>query len=133
VVKTLNGYKAPSLDGFSLGFFQTFRKVLKKDSMALSREFHGKGRFENIINATFISLIPKTASDVDTKDFRPVSLVGGVYKIISKVLVNMQIETDAREDHLKFAKCVYFFISNQDINKSARRPQVHIKYIREAT
>jgi hypothetical protein len=37
-------------------------------------------------NATFVSLIPKKAVAMDIEDFRPISLVGGVYKIISKVL-----------------------------------------------
>jgi hypothetical protein len=40
------------------------------------------------LNATFVSLIPKKADAVDVKDFRPISLVRGVYKIISKVLAN---------------------------------------------
>ena len=35
-----------------------------------------------------MSLIPKKADAVDVKDFRPISLVGGVNKIISKVLAN---------------------------------------------
>jgi hypothetical protein len=40
------------------------------------------------LNATFVSLIPKKADAMEVKDFRPISLVGGVYKIIFKVLVN---------------------------------------------
>jgi len=40
------------------------------------------------LNATFVSLIPKKVDAVEVKDFRPISLVGGVYKVISKVLVN---------------------------------------------
>ena len=38
------------------------------------------------MNATFIALIPKKAVAVDVKNFRPISLVGGVYKILAKVL-----------------------------------------------
>ena len=38
------------------------------------------------MNATFIALIPKKAAAVDVKDFRPISLVGGIYKILAKVL-----------------------------------------------
>jgi hypothetical protein len=34
------------------------------------------------LNATFIALIPKIAGAVDIKDFRLISLLGGVYKII---------------------------------------------------
>jgi hypothetical protein len=35
-----------------------------------------------------VSLIPKKSGAVDIKDFRPISLIGGMYKIISKVLAN---------------------------------------------
>jgi len=44
--------------------------------------------FERSLNATFVSLITKKADALEVKDFRPISLVGGVYKIISKVLAN---------------------------------------------
>jgi hypothetical protein len=40
------------------------------------------------LNATFVSLIPKKADAEEIKDFRPISLVGGVYKMISKVLAH---------------------------------------------
>ena len=37
---------------------------------------------------TLIALIPKKLGAVVIKNFRPISLVGGVYKIAAKVLVN---------------------------------------------
>ena len=40
------------------------------------------------LNVTFVSLVPKKADAVEMKDFRPISLVGGMYKIVSKVLAN---------------------------------------------
>jgi hypothetical protein len=40
------------------------------------------------INSTFISLIPKVHRSKEINDFHPISLVGGVYKIIAKVLAN---------------------------------------------
>ncbi len=40
------------------------------------------------LNATFLSLIPKKANAIEVKDFRPISLVGSVYKILAKVLAN---------------------------------------------
>jgi hypothetical protein len=48
--------------------------------------FHGMGSFERSLNATFLALIPKKVEAVEMKDFRPISLVGGVYKILAKLL-----------------------------------------------
>ena len=42
----------------------------------------------NSLNATFLALIPKKFDVVDVQDFHPISLVGGMYKIIAKVLAN---------------------------------------------
>jgi hypothetical protein len=56
--------------------------------MAVFAKFHNRGQFEKSLNTTFVSLIPKKTCAMDVKDFRPISLVGGMYKIISKVLVN---------------------------------------------
>lgn len=41
-----------------------------------------KVKFERCLSATFIALIPKKSNVVDVMDFRPTSLLGGVYKII---------------------------------------------------
>ena len=56
--------------------------------MGFFTNFHSKGIFEKSLNATFISLIPKVISAVDLKNFRPISLVGRVYKIFAKVLAS---------------------------------------------
>ena len=44
--------------------------------------------FERSLNASFLSLIPKKNNALNIKDFRLISLVGSVYKLLSKVLVN---------------------------------------------
>jgi hypothetical protein len=87
-VKALNGDKAPSPDGFSLAFFQTYWEVLKEDFMNVFHEFHARGEFEKTLDATFIALILKKAGAVDIKNFHSISLLGGVYKIIFEVLAN---------------------------------------------
>lgn len=37
------------------------------------------------INATFVALIPKKVGAVELSNIRPISLIGGVYKIIAKL------------------------------------------------
>ena len=44
--------------------------------------------FEQSLNASFLTIILKKGNAVNIKDFRPISLVGSVYKLLSKVLVN---------------------------------------------
>jgi hypothetical protein len=62
--------------------------VIKSDIMGVLLEFHAHSKFVRSLNATFIALIPKKPGAIDLKDFRPISLVSGVYKIIAKVLAN---------------------------------------------
>jgi hypothetical protein len=88
VIKGMDRDKAPGPDGFSMAFFQDCWEVVKGDFMAVFEEFHARGKFVKSINSTFISLIPKIQGAKEVKDFRPISLVSGVYKIISKVLAN---------------------------------------------
>ena len=52
------------------------------------KEFHEQGRFVRSLNATFLVLVPKNQNFEDLKDLRPISLVGGIYKILAKVLAN---------------------------------------------
>ena len=44
--------------------------------------------FEKSSNAIFVTLIPKKAGAVEVTDFRLISLVNSVYKILVKVLPN---------------------------------------------
>jgi hypothetical protein len=71
-----------------MAFFQKCWDILKYDIMAVFAKFHYRGKFEKSFNATFVSLIPKKTGAMEGKDFRPISLIGGIYKIISKVHVN---------------------------------------------
>jgi hypothetical protein len=88
VILGMDRDKAPGPDGFSLAFFQDCWEVVKGDFMAVFADFHSHGKFVKCLNSTFISLIPKFHGAKEIKDFRPISLVGGVYKIIAKVLAN---------------------------------------------
>ncbi|RVW86319.1 Transposon TX1 uncharacterized 149 kDa protein [Vitis vinifera] len=82
------GEKAPGPDGFSMAFWQFAWDFVKVEVLNLFRQFHETGRFVRSMNATFLVLIPKKGGAEDLKDFRPISLVGGLYKWLAKVLAN---------------------------------------------
>ena len=84
----MNGDKAPGPDGFSLSFWQFSWEFVKVEVMGFFKEFHERGRFVRSLNSTFLVLIPKKAGAEDLRDFRPISLVGGLYKLLAKVLAN---------------------------------------------
>jgi hypothetical protein len=56
--------------------------------MQVLNYFHEMGSFERSLNATFLALFPKKSDAIEVKDFRPISLVGGIYKILAKILAN---------------------------------------------
>jgi hypothetical protein len=80
VVKGMNKDKALGPDGFSIAFFQDCWDVIKTNIMGVFHDFHAHSKFVKSLNATFIALIPKKSGAMDLKDFRPISLVSGVYK-----------------------------------------------------
>jgi hypothetical protein len=88
VVKCMNRDKALGPDGFTLAFFQDCWDVIKSDLMGVFQDFYTHSKFVKSISATFLALIPKKSGAVDLKDFRRISLVSEVYKIIAKVLAN---------------------------------------------
>jgi len=61
---------------------------VESDVLVVFDEFYQYSKFEKSLNATFITLIPKKNGASNILDFRPISLVGSVYKILAKVLAN---------------------------------------------
>ena len=83
-----DSYKSPGPDGINFGFIKQFWTTLKEDFMCFITEFHRNGRLTKGINATFIALIPKVSSPQRLNDFRPISLVDCMYKVLAKILAN---------------------------------------------
>ncbi|XP_019435175.1 PREDICTED: uncharacterized protein LOC109341686 [Lupinus angustifolius] len=78
--------KSPSPDGFNFGFFRHFWETIKQDITVFVKEFQVRGKLPKGLNASFIALILKIHSPNRIQDYRPISLVGSLYKILSKVL-----------------------------------------------
>jgi hypothetical protein len=83
-----DSFKSPGLDGVNFVFFKDFWIELKGDVMRFMSEFHRNGKLTKGINSTFIALIPKVDSPQRLNEFRPISLVGSLYKILANVLAN---------------------------------------------
>ena len=82
----MEGDNAPGLDGFTMAFYHHCWGVVERDVLAVFEEFYQHSKFEKSLNVTFIALIPKKNGASNIRDFRPINLVGSVYKILAKVL-----------------------------------------------
>ena len=60
--------------------------MVKKDVMDFLEEFSQRGKLSKGLGASFIALILKKSEDLRIKDYRPISLLGGLYKILNNVL-----------------------------------------------
>ncbi|KAK2418273.1 hypothetical protein QL285_040487 [Trifolium repens] len=83
-----DSFKSPGPDGVNFGFIKDFWEEMKGYVMRFISEFHRNGKLTKGLNSTFIALIPKVDSPQRLNDFRPISLVGSLYKIMAKLLAN---------------------------------------------
>ena len=56
--------------------------------MGFFKDFFEREKFVKSLNTTFLVLVPKKGGADDLSDFRLISLVGGLYKLLAKVLAN---------------------------------------------
>ena len=84
----MNDDKALGLDGFTMAFWQFCWDFVKEEIVDLFKEFFEQKSFAKSFNITFLILIPKKGGAEDLGDFRPISLLGGLYKLLAKVLAN---------------------------------------------
>ena len=86
VVWNCDNSKSPGPDSFNFGFIKFCWEEIKKDVIRAVNNFEECGRWTREKNASFISLIPKVDNPQLLNDFRPISLVGCLYKIVAKIL-----------------------------------------------
>ncbi|KAK3183580.1 hypothetical protein Dsin_030866 [Dipteronia sinensis] len=99
--------KAPGPDGMNLNFLKVNWEEFQEDFMRFLSEFYVEGSIVKDINKTFIVLIPKCGNPESMKDFRPISLVGSLYKVLSKVLayrLRRVMDSIISETHMAFVK-----------------------------
>nr|GEV77415.1 RNA-directed DNA polymerase, eukaryota, reverse transcriptase zinc-binding domain protein [Tanacetum cinerariifolium] len=80
--------KSSGPDGFTFEFFKRYWHFIGPDFCTAVNCFFDKGRFSRGSNSPFITLIPKVMDAKFVTDFRPISLIGSVYKVVTKILAN---------------------------------------------
>ncbi|KAK3224332.1 hypothetical protein Dsin_011357 [Dipteronia sinensis] len=88
VLKECDGNKAPGPDGFKVNFIKKIRKDIEGDFMDFMQEYNLDGAKVKYLNHSFVTLIPKTLNLNSLSEYRPISLVNSLYKVLAKVLSN---------------------------------------------
>lgn len=84
--------KALGPNGYNMAFYQKTWDFIKIDILGAMHHFHQYCYMVRSNNASFIALVPKEKGAIELRDYRPISLIGSVYKILAKVLVE-KLET----------------------------------------
>ncbi|GJW31555.1 RNA-directed DNA polymerase, eukaryota [Tanacetum coccineum] len=78
--------KSPGPDGFTFEFFRKYWDSIGPDMCVAVEWFFRHNSFAKGCNASFITLIPKSQDPKTVSDFRPISLIGSLYKVVTKIL-----------------------------------------------
>jgi hypothetical protein len=88
-ILSLPNDRAPGPDGYTARFYQSCWQIIKTDFMAaISTLQQGNARGLRLLDAAYITLIPKKDGAMLAKDFRPISLVHSIAKLLTKILAN---------------------------------------------
>lgn len=78
----------PRPGGFTFKFIKTYWDVMCNAIMSFVKHFEEFGILGNGCNSSFITLAPKIKDPFVIKDYCPISLIGCLYKIITKTLAS---------------------------------------------
>ncbi|TWW59346.1 Transposon TX1 uncharacterized 149 kDa protein ORF 2 [Takifugu flavidus] len=98
--------KAPGIDGIPVEFYKAFWSVVGKDMLEVFLESWRTGLLPRSCRRAIITLLPKKGDLQDLKNWRPVFLLCGDYKILSKALAIRLREAMAEVIHVDQTYCV---------------------------
>jgi hypothetical protein len=85
VVRHLPSDKAPGPDVFNGAFLKKCWSIIKQDVYQLCLDFFNNAGDIQCINNAYITLVPKVNNPTPVNDFRPISLINCIVKIITKL------------------------------------------------
>ena len=83
-----DGHKSPDPNGVTFSFIKNNWCLLEKDVLGAVKFLYREGKIPKGSNASFLTLIPKSENPQSLEEYRLISLVGCLYKILTKVLSN---------------------------------------------
>ncbi|KAF2296629.1 hypothetical protein GH714_000713 [Hevea brasiliensis] len=87
VVWACDSSKAIGPDGANFCFYKNSWDLIKDDVVALVNDFYSSSSLPPI-KLSFLSLVPKFSGSSKVHDYRSISLIHGLYKIIAMLLAN---------------------------------------------
>lgn len=85
-VASCDSNKASGPDGFNFKFVKSAWETIKHDMYEIVEKFWASSSLPSGCNTAYIALIPKVDNPTSFKDYRPISMVGCIYKIVVKLL-----------------------------------------------
>jgi len=79
------GLKSLEPDGYNFEFIKFTWDIVKADFVRAIQNFENSEVWPMGLNVSFIALIPKVNNPSNLNEFRPISLIGCIYKIVSKL------------------------------------------------
>ena len=83
-IRGMNPTSAPGPDGLSVKFFQTFWNMINPEIMAIFDEFYVGSIDLGRLNYGIICLIPKVPGASDIRQFRPITVINVIFRILAK-------------------------------------------------
>jgi hypothetical protein len=128
VLSHLANDKSPGWDGITNEFFKSFVQELKGPLTILFQEVWSSGNMPDSWKIGLIKLIPKVASPTSFGQWRPISLMGGLYKIFTKLLANRLQKVLPSIIH----PMQYGFIAGRDILHNILNVQMAVDYAKDS-
>ncbi|KAK9984818.1 hypothetical protein SO802_034343 [Lithocarpus litseifolius] len=83
----LKPFKAPSLDGLHVEFFQIFWPDVKDLVIKEVSDIFESKVIPDYLNETLIALVPKNQRPESLNSYRSISLCNSIYKVVTKIIV----------------------------------------------
>ncbi|XP_058741619.1 uncharacterized protein LOC131614006 [Vicia villosa] len=78
--------KSPGPDSFPLSFLKFCWSFVGQEVMRFVQDFHRRGKLPKAITASFLALTPKINNPQRVEEFKPICLIGCLYRLLSKLL-----------------------------------------------